>query len=75
MEESKLEIQNEADNSVKNPATEIEAIKQRILSTGAVDSEPKSLDDILDKLRSGKLTGKEAVMRAREIEASRQDYR
>ncbi|MDP2647849.1 MAG: hypothetical protein Q8P35_01215 [Candidatus Yanofskybacteria bacterium] len=55
-------------------AVEIAAISQQIMQAGAADVEPGLLREILDALSAGKIEPKEAIRRAREIQAKRQNY-
>lgn len=55
-------------------AMEIIAIGQQIMQAGASDVEPNLLSEILDALNAGKVEPREAIRRAREIQAKRQSY-
>ena len=53
---------------------EIHAIQDRIMRTGAVDTEIDMLAAIREKLLNSKFTPDEAVRRARNLEHGRKDY-
>lgn len=57
-----------------NPEVEIRGIFDVIMAMGANDFERFALEDILNNLRTGNIAGEEAVRRAREVLASKQDY-
>ena len=53
---------------------EIRMILQQICQMGAVDSEPEAINKIIEEMKMGKIKPKDAVILARRLEASRQDY-
>lgn len=57
-----------------NPEAEILAISNQIAIMGANDYESSTIESILQDLRMSKITGQEAMQKAREILAAKQDY-
>ena len=60
--------------SVSEAIAEIGLVGQRIMATGAVDTEPEDLQRLMADVRSGKTEPAEAVMQARALEEGRQSY-
>jgi hypothetical protein len=61
-------------NPSPNFEAEIYTILNEIMSRGANDFEPSAIENILQDLRAGKVTGEKAVQLAKNILASKQDY-
>lgn len=53
---------------------EVSAAFQRMATMGANNYEPGAIKDILKKLEAGEIEPNEAVQKALEMEASKQDY-
>lgn len=58
----------------KEALARIEAVRAQVWATGAVDTEPATLNMLHDEVLAGTLSPEEAVQRAEQILASRQDY-
>lgn len=59
---------------VQDAIAEIGVIQQRIMATGAVDTEPNDLSELVKKIQGGQILPSEAIAQAREIEDGRQNY-
>ena len=53
---------------------ELRALSEQVQQEGSVDTEQDLLRDIENKLQAGELEPSEAMQKARDIIASRQDY-
>jgi hypothetical protein len=59
---------------INRALAEINVIKQRVMTTGAVDIEREALDELMTEVGRGLITPADGVAKARSIERERQDY-
>lgn len=76
MAEKTEPVSGEEEQFTKEQAKqEVEATFQRVCQTGGVNFESSAFKEISDLLEKDTIEPLEAVIRARQIESSRQDYR
>ncbi len=73
-ENNKEQINPQENNWEQDVIMQIKAMEQEAMSGGAVDSEINQLEDIITGIMSKKLTPEEALTKANNIIAGRQDY-
>ncbi len=69
-----MSFENPTNHPGEDPMVTLAAIEAEIMATGAVDVEPRLIDQIRQELLSGKITSEEAIEKARRVQANRQDY-